>query len=89
MKFKIVESYTDYGYEEDGIELASDNSDEVSDEEEKTYVVPYITEYKKYLVTIQNKPNQEVLAKNKEQAAMICRRKFRKDKIKILGIKEI
>ena len=89
MKFKIIESYTDYGYEKDGIELVSDNSDEIPDEEEKKFFIPYKAEFKKYEVTILNKPNDVVWARSPKDAARICRLKNEKDKIKILGIKEI
>lgn len=92
MKFKIIESYTDYGYEKDGIELVSDNSDEIPDKEEKktkAFFVPYINEFKKYEVTILNKLNDIVWARSPKDAARICRLKNEKDKIKILGIKEI
>ena len=92
MRFKIIESYTDYGYEKDGIELASDNSDEIPDKEEKktkAFFVPYMSEFKKYEVTILNKPTDIVWARSPNEAARICRLKNEKDKIKILGIKEI
>lgn len=87
MKFKLIETYTDYGYEKDGIELASDNSDEVP--EEKVYFAPFKNEFKEYEVTIYNKPKQKIIARNPKEAAMICRSMYKRDKIKILGIKEI
>ena len=44
--------------------------------------------YKTFIVTIQGKPQCEINAKDRKEAALKCRRQF-KDKINILGIKEI
>lgn len=86
MKFKLIEEYTDYGYKFNDIEVASDSSDEQPDEEQEQ-VRSYMPSYKTFIVTIQNKPQCEINAKDRKEAALKCRKQF-KDKIKILGIKE-
>ena len=87
MKFKLIEEYTDYGYISNNIEVASDASDEQPDDE-KGQVRSYIPLYKTFIVTIQGKPQCEINAKDRKEAALKCRKQF-KDKINILGIKEI
>ena len=86
MKFKLIEENTDYGYKFNNIEVVSDSSDERPDEE-KEQIRSYIPLYKTFIVTIQNKPQCEIKAKDRKEAALKCRKQF-KDKIKILGIKE-
>ena len=63
MRFKLNETYTDYGYMNKNIEVASDNSDEFPVEKEKVFFVPYKSEFKKYDVTIENKPTQKRIKK--------------------------
>ena len=87
MKFKLIEEYTDYGYMSNGIEVASDASDEQPDDE-KEQIRSYMPLYKTFIVTIQGKPQCEINAKDRKEAALKCRKQF-KDKINILGIKEI
>jgi hypothetical protein len=89
MKFRIKETYTDYGYKKSDIEIATDSTDEFPVEKEKAFFVPYKGDFKKYEVTIENKPTQEVFARNSKHAARICRQMYDKEKIKILGVKEI
>ena len=86
MKFKLIEEYTDYGYISNNIEVASDASDEQPDDE-KEQVRSYMPLYKTFIVTIQGKPQCEINAADRKEAALKCRKQF-KDKIKILGIKE-
>lgn len=86
MKFKLIEEYTDYGYISNNIEVASDASDEQPDDE-KEQVRSYMPLYKTFIVTIQGKPQCEINAVDRKEAALKCRKQF-KDKIKILGIKE-
>lgn len=86
MKFKLIEEYTDYGYMSNNIEVVSDASDEQLDDE-KEQVRSYMPLYKTFIVTIQDKPQCEINAKDRKEAALKCRKQF-KDKIKILGIKE-
>lgn len=90
MKFKLVEDYTDYGYVSNNIEVASDNSDEQVDidNEDKYNSTSIFSPYNYYIITIEGKPQQKIRAKNKKDAAIKCRKNY-KDKIKILGIKEI
>ena len=86
MKFRLIEDYTDYGYISNGIEVVSDASDEQPDDEEEIEVTNKPL-YKTFVVTIQNKPQCEINAIDRKDAALKCRKQF-KDKIKILGIKE-
>lgn len=86
MKFKLIEEYTDYGYMSNNIEVASDAFDELPDEEQEQ-IRSYMPSYKTFIVTIQGKPQYEIKAKDRKEAALKCRKHF-KDKIKILGIKE-
>lgn len=89
MKFRLEETYTDYGYMNKNIEVASDNSDEFPVEKEKVFFVPYNSEFKKYEVTIKNKPSKELWARSPKDASRICRLMYDKEKIKILGVREI
>ncbi len=89
MKFRLVETYTDYGYKKSGVEIATDSTDEFPVEKEKAFFVPYKSEFKKYEITIENKPTQKIWARNPKEASRICRRMYDKEKIKILGVKEI
>lgn len=86
MKFKLIEEYTDYGYMSNNIEVVSDASDEQPDDE-KEQVRSYMPLYKTFIITIQGKPQCEINATDRKEAALKCRKQF-KDKIKILGIKE-
>ena len=86
MKFKLIEEYTDYGYMSNNIEVACDASDEQPDDE-KEQVRSYMPLYKTFIITIQGKPQCEINAVDRKEAALKCRKQF-KDKIKILGIKE-
>lgn len=86
MKFKLIEDYTDYSYISNGIEVVSDASDEQPDDKEEIEVTNKPL-YKTFVVTIQNKPQCEINAIDRKEAALKCREQF-KDKIKILGIKE-
>jgi hypothetical protein len=86
MKFRLIEDYTDYSYISNGVELVSDASDEQPDDEKEIEVVNKPL-YKKFIVTIQNKPQCEINAIDRKEAALKCREKFGRD-IKILGIKE-
>lgn len=86
MKFKLIEDYNDYSYISNGIEVVSDASDEQPDDEEE---IEFVNKplYKTFIVTIQNKPQCEIKASNRKEAAGLCKSKYGKD-IKILGIKE-
>lgn len=86
MKFKLVEEYTDYGFISNKIEVASDSSDEMYDNDDEQ-VRSYFPLYKTFILTIEGKPQCEIKAKTSKEAAAKCRKQF-KDKIKILGIKE-
>ena len=89
MKFNLEETYTDYGYMNNNTEVASDNSDEFPEEKKKVFFVPYMSEFKKYEVTIKDKPNKELWARSPKDASRICRLMYDKEKIKILGVREI
>ena len=91
MKFRLEETYTDYGYMNNNTEVASDNSDEFPEEKkkEKVFFVPYMSELKKYEVTIKDKPSKELWARSPKDASRICRLMYDKEKIKILGVEEI
>lgn len=86
MKFRLIEDYTDYSYISNGIEVVSDASDEQPDDD-KEQVRNYTPQYKTFIITIQNKPQCEIKASNRREAAGLCKSKYGKD-IKILGIKE-
>lgn len=89
MKFRLEETYTNYGYKKNGIEIATDSTDEFPVEKEKVFFVPYKSEFKKYEVTIKNKPSKELWARSPKDASRICRLMYDKEKIKILGVREI
>ena len=86
MKFKLIEDYTDYGYKRNNIEVASDSSDEVPENNDEI-IKDNKPLYKTFNITIQGIPQFKVKARDRKEAAAICRKKF-KDK-KILGIREI
>jgi hypothetical protein len=89
MKFRLIESYTDYGYMNGDIEVASDNSDEFPEEKKPVVSAEQDSsgEYKNYEVTIRNKPSERLWARSPRDAARICRIMY--DNIDILGVKEI
>ena len=86
MKFRLIEDYTDYSYISNDIEVVSDASDEQPEDKEEIEVINKPL-YKTFIVTIQNKPQCEIKATDRKDAAAKCREKFGRD-IKILGIKE-
>lgn len=86
MRFRLIEDYTDYSYISNGIEIVSDASDEQPENEEEIKVANEPL-YKTFIITIQNKPQCEIKASNRKEAAGLCKSKYGKD-IKILGIRE-
>ena len=89
MKFKLIEDYTNFGYMFNDIEVASDNSDEEVDlNYNQNSSKEYFPLNKTFIITIEGKPQQKIKANNRKEAANKCRNQY-KDKIKILGIKEI
>lgn len=87
MKFRLIEDYTDYSYISNGMEIVSDASDEEPEDEEEIKVTNKPL-FKTFIVTIKNKPQCEIKASNRKEAAGLCKARYGKEKIEILGIKE-
>ena len=87
MKFKLIEDYNDYSYISNGIEVVSDASDEQPEDEEEIEVTNKPL-YKTFIITIRNKPQCEIKATNRKEAAGLCKARYGKEKIEILGIRE-
>ena len=87
MKFRLIEDYNDYSYISNDIEVVSDASDEQPDDEEEIEVINKHL-FKTFIVTIKNKPQCEIKATSRKEAAGLCKARYEKEKIEILGIRE-